>query len=65
MSFDFQSLLWQLKLSSQYWLSTGYYYLFHGTPIYNAICREAKECLFVGPDEGASNKGILWYQNKL
>lgn len=43
----------------------GEYYQFDGTPVYKAMWREAKECIYVEPDEGASNKGVFWYQNKL
>ncbi|XVF04599.1 hypothetical protein REPUB_Repub05bG0098200 [Reevesia pubescens] len=42
----------------------GKYYQFDGTPIYKAMWREAKECLYVEPDEGAGSKGIFWYRNK-
>ncbi|KMZ74249.1 Omega-6 fatty acid desaturase [Zostera marina] len=41
------------------------YYQFDGTPFPKALWREAKECLFVEPDEDAgSNKGVVWYRNK-
>ena len=44
----------------------GEYYSFDGTPVYKALFREAKECIFVEPDEGdQSNKGIFWFRNKL
>lgn len=42
----------------------GEYYQFDGTPFYQALWREAKECLYVAPDEGAPTKGVYWYQNK-
>ncbi|XP_022756284.1 delta(12)-fatty-acid desaturase FAD2-like [Durio zibethinus] len=42
----------------------GKYYRFDGTPIYKAMWREAKECLYVEPDEGADGKGVFWYRNK-
>ncbi|XP_062017651.1 delta(12)-acyl-lipid-desaturase-like [Rosa rugosa] len=42
----------------------GDYYGFDGTPIYKALWREAKECLYVEPDEDAPNtKGVFWYRN--
>ncbi len=41
----------------------GDYYQFDGTPFYKAMWREAKECIYVGP-EGDHNKGVFWYQNK-
>ncbi|KAL1293557.1 hypothetical protein HN51_054211 [Arachis hypogaea] len=40
------------------------YYQFDGTPIYKALWREAKECMYVEPDDDSDNKGVLWY-NKL
>ncbi|CAK7339200.1 unnamed protein product [Dovyalis caffra] len=43
----------------------GEFYQFDGTPIYKAIWRETKECLYVDPDEGGSRKGVFWYRNKL
>ncbi|CAK7339204.1 unnamed protein product [Dovyalis caffra] len=39
----------------------GEYYQFDATQIYKAVFREAKECLYVKPDE----KGVFWYRNKL
>ncbi|XP_016176855.1 omega-6 fatty acid desaturase, endoplasmic reticulum isozyme 1 isoform X3 [Arachis ipaensis] len=42
----------------------GDYYQFDGTPVYKALWREAKECLYVEPDDGASQKGVYWYKNK-
>nr|Q8GZC2.1 RecName: Full=Bifunctional desaturase/conjugase FADX; AltName: Full=Acyl-lipid (9+3)-(E)-desaturase; AltName: Full=Delta(12) acyl-lipid conjugase (11E,13E-forming) [Vernicia fordii]AAN87574.1 delta 12 fatty acid conjugase FADX [Vernicia fordii] len=42
----------------------GDYYLFDDTPIHVALWREAKECLFVEPDEGDNNNGVFWYSNK-
>nr|AIB55752.1 delta-12 fatty acid desaturase [Fragaria x ananassa]QUE41923.1 omega-6 fatty acid desaturase endoplasmic reticulum isozyme 2 [Fragaria x ananassa] len=42
----------------------GDYYGFDGTPIYKALWREARECLYVEPDEDAPNtKGVFWYRN--
>ncbi|WCJ32411.1 Delta(12)-fatty-acid desaturase [Euphorbia peplus] len=42
----------------------GEYYSYDGTPVYKALWREAKECLFVEADEGANNQGVFWYRNK-
>ncbi|KAL2923842.1 Delta(12)-acyl-lipid-desaturase [Bienertia sinuspersici] len=42
----------------------GKYYQFDGTPVFKAMWREAKECIYVEPDEG-ENKGVLWYRNKI
>ncbi|XP_071940149.1 delta(12)-acyl-lipid-desaturase-like [Coffea arabica] len=41
----------------------GEYYRFDGSPLYKAMWREAKECLYVEPDEGS--KGVFWYKNKI
>ncbi|KAB2006775.1 hypothetical protein ERO13_D11G331500v2 [Gossypium hirsutum] len=44
----------------------GEYYSFDGTPVYKAIFREAKECIYVEPDEGEqSSKGVFWFRNKI
>ena len=43
----------------------GSYYQFDGTPFYKAMWREAKECIYVEPDEGHEKKGVYWYHNKL
>ncbi|XP_031267314.1 delta(12)-acyl-lipid-desaturase-like [Pistacia vera] len=43
----------------------GEYYQFDGTPFYKAMWREAKECLYVEPDEGSPAKGVFWYRNKI
>ncbi|GAU37529.1 hypothetical protein TSUD_21350 [Trifolium subterraneum] len=43
----------------------GEYYHFDGTPIFKAMWREAKECIYVEPDEGSEIKGVYWYKNKL
>ncbi|KAI4347853.1 hypothetical protein L6164_008630 [Bauhinia variegata] len=44
----------------------GEYYQFDGTPFYKALWREAKECVYVEPDdEGESKRGVYWYKNKL
>ncbi|XP_062119628.1 delta(12)-fatty-acid desaturase FAD2-like [Humulus lupulus] len=42
----------------------GEYYQFDGTPVYKAMWRETKECVFVEPDEGGDAQGVFWY-NKL
>lgn len=42
----------------------GEYYHFDGTPVHKAIWREARECLYVEPDEGSESKGVFWYKNK-
>lgn len=42
----------------------GQYYQFDGTPFYKAMWREARECLYVEPDESSPDKGVFWYQNK-
>ncbi|XVE96102.1 hypothetical protein REPUB_Repub02eG0192200 [Reevesia pubescens] len=43
----------------------GEYYQFDGTPVYKALFREAKECIYVEPDEGEQDKGVFWYKNKI
>lgn len=42
----------------------GEYYRFDGTPVYKAAWREAKECVYVEPDEGSPEKGVFWYRHK-
>lgn len=42
----------------------GAYYRFDDTPFYIAMWREARECLYVEPDEGSQNKSVFWYKNK-
>lgn len=42
----------------------GDYYQFDGTPFYKAIWREARECLYVEPDETSPTQGVFWYRNK-
>lgn len=42
----------------------GEYYHFDGTPFVKAMWREAKECIYVEPDEGEKTKGVFWYNNK-
>ncbi|KAL5707652.1 hypothetical protein ACHQM5_018527 [Ranunculus cassubicifolius] len=41
------------------------YYQFDGMPFYKAMWREAKECVYVEPDEDAPTKGVFWYGNKI
>ncbi|XP_020256944.1 delta(12)-fatty-acid desaturase FAD2-like [Asparagus officinalis] len=41
----------------------GEYYQFDGTPVYKAMYREAKECVYV-ESEGEKQKGVYWYNNK-
>lgn len=43
----------------------GDYYQFDGTSVFKAMFRETKECIYVQPDEGAKNKGVYWYNNKI
>ncbi|XP_021721668.1 delta(12)-fatty-acid desaturase FAD2-like [Chenopodium quinoa] len=43
----------------------GKYYQFDGTPVFKAMWREAKECMYVEADEDDQNKGVLWYRNKI
>ncbi|GAB2266904.1 Delta(12)-fatty-acid desaturase [Dionaea muscipula] len=44
----------------------GEYYQFDGTPFYKAMWREAKECIYVEPDEeDHTTKGVFWYRNKI
>ncbi|XXG87685.1 hypothetical protein AAC387_Pa12g0001 [Persea americana] len=45
-------------------LILGNYYNFGATPAYKALWRELKECIYVEPDEGSQDKGVLWYGNK-
>lgn len=42
----------------------GDYYQFDDAPVYKALWRCMKECLYVHPDEGAPNQGVYWYRNK-
>lgn len=39
----------------------GDYYQFDGTPVYKALWREAKECIYVEPDQN-DKKGVFWYR---
>ncbi|CAH9063048.1 unnamed protein product [Cuscuta europaea] len=44
----------------------GEYYQFDSTPVFKAMFREVKECVYVEPDdEGDKKKGVFWYNNKL
>lgn len=43
----------------------GDYYQFDGTSIWKSMYREAKQCVYVEPDECDQNKGVFWYKNKL
>ncbi|KAF2307779.1 hypothetical protein GH714_031651 [Hevea brasiliensis] len=42
----------------------GEYYQFDGTPFYKAMWREAKECIYVEPDDRDQSKGVYWYKSK-
>ncbi|KAK4753687.1 hypothetical protein SAY87_001791 [Trapa incisa] len=42
----------------------GDYYRFDGTPVYKAIWREARECLYVEQEDSTPSKGVFWYNNK-
>ncbi|VVA24903.1 PREDICTED: omega-6 [Prunus dulcis] len=42
----------------------GDYYQLDRTPVFKAMFREAKECIYVERDEG-DKKGVFWYNNKL
>ncbi|KAH7842221.1 hypothetical protein Vadar_002798 [Vaccinium darrowii] len=41
----------------------GDYYHYDETPILKAIWRDAKECMYVEPDDGGL-EGVLWFNNK-
>ena len=43
----------------------GEYYRLDTTPVFEAMWREAKECLYVEPDDGSKKSGVFWYRNKL
>lgn len=44
----------------------GKYYRLDDTPVVKAMWREARECLYVEPDEGkGKTKGVFWYRNEL
>ena len=42
----------------------GDYYHFDDTTFYKALWREAKECLYVEPEEGTYPRGVFRYRNK-
>ncbi|KAI3782479.1 hypothetical protein L2E82_12527 [Cichorium intybus] len=39
----------------------GEYYKIDRTPIFKAMWREAKECIYIEPDENSEQKGVYWY----
>jgi omega-6 fatty acid desaturase (delta-12 desaturase) len=39
----------------------GEYYKIDRTPIFMAMWREAKECIYIEPDEDSEHKGVYWY----
>ncbi|XP_060171479.1 delta(12)-fatty-acid desaturase FAD2-like [Lycium barbarum] len=43
----------------------GEYYQLDRTPVYKAVWRDSKECVYVEKDEGSKYRGIFWYNNKL
>ncbi|URE32191.1 omega-6 fatty acid desaturase, endoplasmic reticulum isozyme [Musa troglodytarum] len=42
----------------------GKYYQSDATPLLKAMWREARECMYVEPDEDSKQKGVLWYRNE-
>ncbi|KAJ3696597.1 hypothetical protein LUZ61_000302 [Rhynchospora tenuis] len=45
----------------------GEYYQFDGTPVFEAMFREVKECVYVEQEdgsEGGKTRGVFWYNNK-
>ncbi|KAJ4765040.1 Delta-12 fatty acid desaturase [Rhynchospora pubera] len=46
----------------------GKYYQFDGTPVFEAIWREAKECIYVEQDNcsvgSKKTRGVFWYNNR-
>ncbi|XP_078165417.1 delta(12)-fatty-acid desaturase FAD2-like [Carex rostrata] len=45
----------------------GEYYQFDGTPVFKAMFREVKECVYIEQDnggEGGKTRGVFWYNNK-
>jgi omega-6 fatty acid desaturase / acyl-lipid omega-6 desaturase (Delta-12 desaturase) len=45
----------------------GEYYKFDGTPVFEAMFREVKECVYVEQEnggEGGKTRGVFWYNNK-
>ncbi|GAA0168022.1 hypothetical protein LIER_22838 [Lithospermum erythrorhizon] len=43
----------------------GEYYQCDRTPVFKAMYREVKECIYVEADEGDQKEGVFWYKNKL
>ncbi|KAK8956874.1 Omega-6 fatty acid desaturase, endoplasmic reticulum isozyme 2 [Platanthera zijinensis] len=44
----------------------GKYYRLDDTPVVKAMWREARECLYVEPDDGkGKSNGVFWYRNEL
>ncbi|KAI7744058.1 hypothetical protein M8C21_006683 [Ambrosia artemisiifolia] len=39
----------------------GEFYKIDRTPIFKAMWREAKECMYIEPDEDSEHKGTYWY----
>ncbi|KAD5317546.1 hypothetical protein E3N88_17492 [Mikania micrantha] len=39
----------------------GEFYKIDRTPIFKAMYREAKECIYIEPDEDGKHKGVYWY----
>ncbi|KAI7739052.1 hypothetical protein M8C21_030329 [Ambrosia artemisiifolia] len=39
----------------------GDFYKIDRTPIFKAMWREAKECIYIEPDEDMKHKGVYWY----
>ncbi|KAF5802166.1 Delta(12) fatty acid desaturase DES8.11 [Helianthus annuus] len=39
----------------------GEYYKIDRTPIFKAMWREAKECIYIEPDQDSEHKGVYWY----
>lgn len=39
----------------------GEYYKIDRTPIVKAMWREAKECIYIEPDQGSEHQGVYWY----
>ncbi|GJT31277.1 plastid delta12-fatty acid acetylenase [Tanacetum coccineum] len=39
----------------------GEFYKIDRTPIFKAMWREAKECIYIEPDEGSKHEGVYWY----
>ncbi|KAH9326689.1 hypothetical protein KI387_006867 [Taxus chinensis] len=42
----------------------GSYYHYDGTPVYKAVWREFRDCVYVEPDT-PQQSGIFWYRNKM